>query len=86
MTEPAQVLLLSVLASPFFRGSNSFGLVLLPVFGNVVCQRIVGVGGTEEGLYREQDGTDLERGRPLVLQNIKADSSELVNVGVIDLC
>lgn len=40
----------------------------------------------QEGLNREQDGPDLERRGPLVFEDVEADPTELVNVGVVDLC
>lgn len=53
-------------------------LVLLPRLRNVVGERVVGVRRREERLDREQDRADLERGRPLVLENVEADAAELV--------
>lgn len=39
----------------------------------------------KESLYREQDGPYLERRAPSVFENVEADSSELVNVGMVNL-
>jgi hypothetical protein len=47
------------------------------VLRNVVSERIIRVRRREERLDGEQDGPDLERRGPLVLENIKADSTEL---------
>lgn len=51
--------------SPLAGSGNGSVLVFLPALGDVVGERIVGVGGTEERLNREKDGTDLEGGRPV---------------------
>ena len=37
-----------------------------------------GVGRREERLDGEEDGADLEGGRPLVLENVEADAPKLV--------
>ena len=37
-------------------------------------------------LNAEQDGADLQRWAPLVLQDVKANAAEPVNVGVVNLC
>lgn len=98
-----------VLAGPLLRSRNRAVLVLLPVLGHVGGQGVVGVGGTQQGLDRQQNGSDLQGGRPVVcgqvmsvsaramrgdsqsarvlltLQNIQADATQLVDVGVVDL-
>lgn len=56
---------LGVGLSPLAGSGNGSVLVFLPALGDVVGERIVGVGGTEERLNREKDGTDLEGGRPV---------------------
>ncbi len=38
------------------------------------------------GSIPQQHCADLKRGAPLVLEDIKANASQLVNVGVVDLC
>lgn len=53
-------------ASPLLGRLNRCGLVVLPALGNVVGERVVGVGSTEEGLDREEDSADLESGGPVV--------------------
>lgn len=40
-------------------------LVLLPPLGDVVGERVVGVGGAEKGLDAQEDSSDLEGGRPV---------------------
>lgn len=37
----------------------------------------------QEGLDGEENCADLERGRPLVLENVKADAPQLVDVRVV---
>lgn len=34
----------------------------------------------------EKNCPDLQRGAPFVFQNVEADASKLVNVGVVDFC
>lgn len=50
---------------PLPRRRDSGGLILLPALGDIGCERVVGVGGTEEGLDGEEDGADLEGWRPV---------------------
>ena len=61
------------------------GLITLPVVGDTVIEGIVGVGAAEKSLDREEHGADLEGWRPLVLEDVEADTAELVDVGVVDL-
>lgn len=39
----------------------------------------------QEGLDGEEDGADLKGGRPLVLEDVQADATELVDVGMVHL-
>ena len=66
------------LAGPLLGLCNGSLLVLLPCLGDVVGERVVGVGRAEERLDREEDGADLQRWGPLVLENVEADAAELV--------
>ena len=50
-----------------------------------MVQGVVQVGERHQGLDREQHRSDLQGWRPLVLEDIEADSAKLVNVGVVDL-
>lgn len=59
--------------------------ILFPSLSNIVCQRIVRVGGAKESLDTQQDRSDLESWRPVSFKNIKADPPELVNIGMVDL-
>lgn len=60
-------------------------MVSLPGIGDLLIQRIIQVGQGHQGLNGEQDRSDLKRRRPLVLQDVEADSAELVDVRVVDL-
>ena len=53
--------------------------------GDFFVQRVIEVGRREERLDRDEHCSDLESGAPLVLEDVKADSADLVNVGVVDL-
>lgn len=57
---------LGVLDCPLLGRRNSSLLVLFPALGDVGSQRVVGVGSAEEGLDGEEDGSDLQSGRPVV--------------------
>lgn len=58
--------------------------VVLPYFGHIVVQRIVRIGCTQKSLDGQQNGSDLKGRTPLVLQDVQTDSSEFVDIGVID--
>ena len=47
-------------------------------------KRIVRVGITEQTADRQQDLGNGERRRPLILQNVEANTAVAVNVGMID--
>ena len=56
------------------------------MIGNLFIKRIVKVVVGHQSLNREENRSDLESGRPLVLEDIETDTSKLINVGVVDLC
>ena len=50
-----------------------------------LVEGIVQVCVSQQGLNGEQHGANLESGRPLfILENVKADAAEFVNVRVVD--
>lgn len=51
---------------PLTSGFDGSFLVFLPGFGDFGSERIVGVGGAEEGLDGEEDGADLKSRGPVV--------------------
>lgn len=53
------LVLLSVFRSPLPGCRNRGLLVLLPALGNIGGERVIRVRGTEKGLDREEDGSDL---------------------------
>lgn len=57
-------------ASPLLGRLDGRGLVILPALGNVVGERVIGIGSAEEGLDREEDSADLESGGPVVYMNV----------------
>eukprot|EP01084_Bolivina_argentea_P143793 252456_1 len=77
-------LLHRVLRGEGTRGLDGILLVGLPVLRDVVGERVVGVGRRHEDLDAEEHLANLERGGPLVLDDIEADAAELVDVGVVD--
>lgn len=50
---------LGILLSPLSSSLNGSVLVFFPSLGDIVGERVVGVGCTKQGLNGEQDGTDL---------------------------
>lgn len=70
-------------ASPLLGGLNGRGLVILPALGNIVGERVVGIGSTEEGLDREEDGADLKRGGPVVYIDVLALNISYSLAGVL---
>jgi hypothetical protein len=57
---------LRVLLCPLPRRCDGRRLVLLPALGDIGSEGVIGVGGAEEGLDREQNRPDLQRRRPVV--------------------
>eukprot|EP01006_Ploeotia_vitrea_P044530 TRINITY_DN66836_c1_g1_i2.p1 TRINITY_DN66836_c1_g1~~TRINITY_DN66836_c1_g1_i2.p1 ORF type:complete len:150 (+),score=17.12 TRINITY_DN66836_c1_g1_i2:40-489(+) len=74
-----------VLLCPLGGGLDGTSLVRLPVVGDLVVERVVRVGRLQQELDGEADLVDLQRRRPLVLEDVQADAAELVDVGVVDL-
>ena len=58
----------------------------LPVIGDFLIKGIVQVRCRHKSLDGKKHGSDLEGRRPFGLEDIKADSTEFVDVGVIDFC
>jgi len=54
-----------ILLRPLLGRGDGGILVLLPALGHVVGERVVRVGGAEEGLDGEEDCADLEGGGPV---------------------
>lgn len=74
-----------VAARPVLGVADGLGLVDLPQLGHVVGQGVVGVGGRQQRLDGQQHGADLQRGAPLVLEDVQADAAQPVDVRVVDL-
>lgn len=60
--------------------------VNLPLLRHSFIQRILWVGSTQQCLYAEQDCPYLQSGGPVVLEDVEADSSQAIDVWVIDAC
>lgn len=56
---------LGILLSPLSGSLDSGVLVLFPSLGDVVGERVIGVGCTEQGLDGKQDSADLQGRRPV---------------------
>jgi hypothetical protein len=56
---------LSILLGPLSGSLDGSVLVLFPSLGDVVGERVIGVGRTEQSLDGKQDSADLQGGRPV---------------------
>lgn len=56
-----------------------------PVLCDIVGKRVLGVGSTQKGLDWKQNGTNLKSRSPLILEDVQADATQLVDIGVVDL-
>lgn len=74
-----------ILGSPFLGGCNSGLLILLPALGDICSERVIRVRSTEEGLDRQEDSSDLKSGRPVILEDIEANTTKLIDVWVENL-
>lgn len=79
------VSVVGVLERPLLGLLDGSLLVRLPGISDLLIQWVIQVGQGHQSLNGEQDRSDLKGWRPLVLQDVEADSPELVNVGVVDL-
>jgi len=70
---------------PFSSRRDRRRLILLPALGYVGCQWIVWIWSAEKGLNREKNGSDLKSWGPVALENIQADTAELVNIWMVYL-
>ena len=84
-TDLRGVLSHGVLAGPLAGGSFVLLAVALVLVGDVGHQGVVRVGVREQRRDGEQHLADGEGGRPLVLEDVQADASVGVDVGVVDL-
>ena len=74
-----------MLQSPFFRSLDSSFLILFPEISDFLIKWIVQVWKRHQSLDGEEHGSNLESRRPFVFQNIKANSTQLIDIWVIDL-
>ena len=74
-----------VLKRPLLGLLDGCLLISFPSIGNLLIQGIIQVWERHQGLNWQQHRSNLKRGRPLVLQDIQADSTKLVDVRVVDL-
>ena len=73
-----------VLAGPLTGGSLVLGAVALVDVGDVGDEGVVGVGIGQERGDGEQDLADGKGRAPLVLEDVQADATVGVDVGVVD--
>jgi len=75
-----------ILSSPFSGSSLVFRLVSLVDLSDLWHQRIIWVGVSQQGADGEENLGDGKGWGPLLLEDIEADRSVGVDVGVIDSC
>ena len=78
--------LAGVALGPLARCLLRAGLVAQPVVRNSRVERVLRVRLAQERLDRQKRRLDVERGRPVLLQNVEADSPDFVDVRVVYLC
>ena len=64
-----------VLLGPLTSLLNGSVLVLLPVVSHGLVKGVIDVGSRHEGLDGQEHGLDLKGWRPLVLQDVEADTA-----------
>ena len=74
----------SILSSPFSGSGLKLCLVSLVDLSDLRHQRVIWVRVRQQGADREEHLGDGKGRRPLVLENIKADATVRVDVGVVD--
>jgi hypothetical protein len=75
-----------VLGSPFPSRTIVSSPVGLEQLRNIRHKRIIGVGVSQEGADTEQDFANGQCRTPLVLENIKTDTSVGVDVAMVNAC
>ena len=74
----------SVLASPLHGGRVVLGAVLLVDVGDLGHQRVVGVGVRQHGADGQKDFRNSKSRTPLVPQDVQADATVGVDIGVVN--
>mgnify|MGYP006117881361 CR=1 FL=1 len=82
MTDQRSVV--GIVESPFFSLLDSTIFILFPVISDTLIERVIKIWSSHQWLDGEEDSSDLEGWWPLVLQDIKADSTKLINIWVVD--
>jgi len=77
--------LVGILLSPLSGLVDGSLLVGLPVVGNALIEWVIAVWCRHQSLDGKQNSLDLEGWGPLVLEDIETDTSELVNVWMVNL-
>ena len=78
------VSLISILNSPFSCSLYCAFRVSFEEVGNFLVEWVVKVGCAHQCLNREEYGSNLEGGTPFILEDVKANSAEFINVRVED--
>ncbi len=76
---------LGVLLGPLGCDAQRLPLALLPHVGDLVVERVEGVGAGQQQLDGKAHSVQQQRGGPLVFERVKADAAKAVDVGVVDL-
>lgn len=71
--------------SPFLGFLDSTILIGFPVVCDTLIEWIIKVWSSHQGLDGEKDSSNLEGWGPLVLEDIKTDSTKLIDIWMVDL-
>jgi len=66
--------------------SNGSILIFLPVISNIISKGIIRVRLRKKGLNTNQYCSNLQSRAPFIFQDVKANSSQSVNVRMINPC
>jgi len=73
------------LEGPFLGSLDGTFLILFPEISNFLIEWIIQVWKRHQSLNGEKDRSDLKSWRPLVFQDIKANSSQFIDIWMVDL-
>ena len=75
----------SVLLGPLSGALNCTVLIVFPVIGHSLIQRVINVRCGHQSLDRQENGFDLKCGTPFGLEDVEANAAKSVDVRVVDL-
>ena len=76
--------MVGILKSPFLGGLNGSILIIPPVISDSLIHRIVDIWGSQQSLNGQRYTSECEGGRPVFFDDAKTNTSELIDVGMVD--